>query len=158
MEVEVDSVPRMSAVLGETVVGEDAGMAEDGSFSMRSYYEWRIAELEEQLRRKVQNKLRLEAQRNELNSRVRNLRDELKELMRPGFYVGEVVKVMGKNKVLVKVCKKKKKKKKKKNYNYYYYYHCMIFIFIYSSNYIFFFFNDVDPFRGKGCGRPGQVY
>jgi 26S proteasome regulatory subunit T6 len=31
------------------------------------------------------------------------LRDELSKLSEPGSYVGEVVKVMGKNRVLVKV-------------------------------------------------------
>ena len=34
---------------------------------------------------------------------VRMLREELQLLQEPGSYVGEVVKVMGKNKVLVKV-------------------------------------------------------
>ena len=34
---------------------------------------------------------------------VRMLREELQLLQEPGFYVGEVVKVMGKNKILVKV-------------------------------------------------------
>lgn len=34
---------------------------------------------------------------------VRLLREELQLLQEPGSYVGEVVKVMGKNKVLVKV-------------------------------------------------------
>jgi 26S proteasome regulatory subunit T6 len=34
---------------------------------------------------------------------VRALRDELQKLQEPGSYVGEVVKVMGKDKVLVKV-------------------------------------------------------
>ena len=45
---------------------------------------------------------RLEAQRNNLNARVRLLREELQLLTEPGSYVGEVVKIMGKNKVLVK--------------------------------------------------------
>ena len=36
-------------------------------------------------------------------SAVRLLREELQLLHEPGSYVGEVVKVMGKNKVLVKV-------------------------------------------------------
>ncbi|KAL4340122.1 hypothetical protein GQ457_08G000360 [Hibiscus cannabinus] len=53
--------------------------------------------------KKTHNLNRLEAQRNELNSRVRMLREELQLLQEPGSYVGEVVKVMGKNKVLVKV-------------------------------------------------------
>ena len=34
---------------------------------------------------------------------VRRLREELQLLQEPGSYVGEVVKVMGKNKILVKV-------------------------------------------------------
>lgn len=34
---------------------------------------------------------------------MRLLREELQLLQEPGSYVGEVVKVMGKNKVLVKV-------------------------------------------------------
>ncbi|KAJ1332532.1 26S protease regulatory subunit 8 [Batrachochytrium salamandrivorans] len=50
-----------------------------------------------------QNLRRLEAQRNQLNAKVRLLREELQLLQEPGSYVGEVVKVMGKSKVLVKV-------------------------------------------------------
>lgn len=46
---------------------------------------------------------RLKAQRNELNARVRMLREELHYLQEPGSYVGEVVKQMGQKKVLVKV-------------------------------------------------------
>lgn len=46
---------------------------------------------------------RLEAQRNDYNSRVRLLREELGLLQQSGSYVGEVVKVMGTKKVLVKV-------------------------------------------------------
>jgi 26S proteasome regulatory subunit T6 len=38
-----------------------------------------------------------------LNARVRLLREELQLLQEPGSYVGEVVKVMGRKKVLVKV-------------------------------------------------------
>lgn len=46
---------------------------------------------------------RLKARRNELNAKVRMLREELYHLQEPGSYVGEVVKAMGQNKVLVKV-------------------------------------------------------
>jgi 26S proteasome regulatory subunit T6 len=46
---------------------------------------------------------RLEAQRNDYNTRVRLLREELGLLQQPGSYVGEVVKVMSTKKVLVKV-------------------------------------------------------
>eukprot|EP00898_Chlorokybus_atmophyticus_P000305 jgi/Chlat1/1275/Chrsp117S01709 len=70
---------------------------------LRSYYQGKIEELEIQLRDKTQNLRRLEAQRNELNTKVRMLREELQLLQEPGSYVGEVVKVMGKTKVLVKV-------------------------------------------------------
>jgi 26S proteasome regulatory subunit T6 len=46
---------------------------------------------------------RLKARRNELNAAVRMLREELYHLQEPGSYVGEVVKPMGQNKVLVKI-------------------------------------------------------
>merc|ERR1712135_194394 len=45
----------------------------------------------------------LQAQRNELNAKVRMLREELQLLQEQGSYVGEVVKAMDKEKVLVKV-------------------------------------------------------
>ena len=91
-----------------------------------NYYRTKIEENELILREKMQNLRRLEAQRNEWNSKgnlildlqyiyqnrnltserlniVRNLREELQLLQEPGSYVGEVVKVMGKSKILVKV-------------------------------------------------------
>jgi 26S proteasome regulatory subunit T6 len=55
------------------------------------------------LRERQQNQRRLEAQRNALNEQVRALKEELQQLQEPGSYVGEVVKLMGKSKVLVKV-------------------------------------------------------
>ncbi|KAL0681369.1 hypothetical protein Bca4012_048216 [Brassica carinata] len=79
---------------------------------LKQYYLQHIHELQRQLRQKTNNLNRLEAQRNELNSRddvnvnalVENAwLEELQLLQEPGSYVGEVVKVMGKNKVLVKV-------------------------------------------------------
>lgn len=68
-----------------------------------SYYQTKIESLQLTISRKTQNLRRLEAQRNSLNARVRLLREELQLLQEPGSYVGEVVKVMGKKKVLVKV-------------------------------------------------------
>jgi hypothetical protein len=101
-----------------------------------SYYQGKIEELEVIVRDKTQNLRRLEAQRNELNSKgarlraavrqlapprprsrsdrslgsvhantraVRLLREELQLLQEPGSYVGEITKVMGRKKVLVKV-------------------------------------------------------
>lgn len=70
---------------------------------IHSYYQGKIEELEAVFREKAQNLRRLEAQRNEINGKVRLLREELQLLQEPGSYVGEVVKAMGKNKVLVKV-------------------------------------------------------
>ncbi|KAI7838431.1 hypothetical protein COHA_007695 [Chlorella ohadii] len=70
---------------------------------LRTYYESKVEELELRIRTKQHDLKRLEAQRNELNSRVRLLREELQLLQEPGSYVGEVIKLMGKNKVLVKV-------------------------------------------------------
>eukprot|EP00919_Chromeraceae_sp_WS-2016_P065768 GHVR01155513.1.p1 GENE.GHVR01155513.1~~GHVR01155513.1.p1 ORF type:complete len:410 (+),score=79.39 GHVR01155513.1:33-1232(+) len=70
---------------------------------IQAYYQSKIEELEATVMNKMLNKRRLEAQRNELNSKVRELREELQHLLEPGSYVAEVVKVMSKNKILVKV-------------------------------------------------------
>ncbi|TDH68073.1 hypothetical protein CCR75_007462 [Bremia lactucae] len=77
--------------------------AVDDSAGLTSYYEQKIEHLEMNTRDETQNLRRLQAQRNELNSKVRLLREELQLLQEPGSYVGEVVKQMGKSKVLVKV-------------------------------------------------------
>lgn len=68
-----------------------------------TYFENKISAAEHLINAKTQNLRRLEAQRNALNARVRLLREELQLLQEPGSYVGEVVKVMGQKKVLVKV-------------------------------------------------------
>ena len=67
------------------------------------YFSSKIDEVENTVRGKEQNLRRLEAQRNDLNARVRLLRQELQLLQEPGSYVGEVVKALGRKKVLVKV-------------------------------------------------------
>lgn len=69
---------------------------------IQRYYEAKISELEMQIRERSRNKRRLEAQRNELNGKVWLLREELHMLLEPGSNVGEVIKAMGKTKVLVK--------------------------------------------------------
>ena len=73
-----------------------------GRDAVQTYYSSKIEELEVEVRERMLNLRRLEAQRNELNSKVRLLREELSLLQEPGSYVGEVVKVMGRKKVLVK--------------------------------------------------------
>jgi hypothetical protein len=72
-------------------------------FFFCSYYVSKTEELGIKIREKTQNLERLKAQRNELNGRVRLLREELTQLHEPGSYIGEVVKPMGKKKILVKV-------------------------------------------------------
>ena len=67
------------------------------------YYRGKIDELEIVVNEKKQDLKRLEAQRNDLNTRVRKLRDELQLLHEPASYVAEVIKMMSKNKVLVKM-------------------------------------------------------
>eukprot|EP00455_Lapot_gusevi_P047129 TRINITY_DN6327_c0_g1_i1.p1 TRINITY_DN6327_c0_g1~~TRINITY_DN6327_c0_g1_i1.p1 ORF type:complete len:397 (+),score=92.22 TRINITY_DN6327_c0_g1_i1:57-1247(+) len=74
-----------------------------GHEGIKSYYKSKIDELEIIVADKTQNLRRLEAQRNELNAKVRKLKDELQYLQEPGSYVGEVVKAMSKTTVLVKV-------------------------------------------------------
>ena len=70
---------------------------------LKSYYTSKLEELQITIRAKTNNLERLKAQRNELNTRVRQMREELMQLHEPGSNVGEVVKAMGKTKVLVKV-------------------------------------------------------
>ena len=79
-----------------------AAASAPSSSGIQAYYSSKIDELEVVVREKTHNLRRLEAQRNELNSKVRLLREELSLLQEPGSYVGEVVKVMGRKKVLVK--------------------------------------------------------
>uniref|UniRef100_A0A4W4HLF6 26S proteasome regulatory subunit 8 n=1 Tax=Electrophorus electricus TaxID=8005 RepID=A0A4W4HLF6_ELEEL len=72
-----------------------------GGSGLRQYYLSIKASLT--VNEKSQNLRRLQAQRNELNAKVRLLREELQLLQEQGSYVGEVVRAMDKKKVLVKV-------------------------------------------------------
>lgn len=74
-----------------------------GGEGLQSYFKGKIDETEIILQDQSLNLRRLEAQRNILNAQVRRLREELQLLQEPGSYVGEVIKVMGKNRVLVKL-------------------------------------------------------
>ena len=55
-----------------------------------AYFKSKLAELEIALNEKAQNNRRLTAQRNDLNGKVRMLREELALLQEQGSYVGEV--------------------------------------------------------------------
>ena len=67
------------------------------------YYKSRIELLEHQITEKINNIKRLEAQRNELNTAVRHLKDEIYLLQESSSLIGDVIKVMGKDKALVKI-------------------------------------------------------
>ncbi|OEL32514.1 26S protease regulatory subunit 8-like protein A [Dichanthelium oligosanthes] len=67
------------------------------------YYQQHIHDLDLALLQKINDLRRQEAQRNAVNSKVKLCREELHLLQEPGSHVGEVVKVMSKSKVLVKV-------------------------------------------------------
>lgn len=79
---------------GKMVVG-----APNRDLGVCSYYQGKIDEMELVVRDRTQNLERLKAQRNELNAKVRLLREELHHLQESGSFVGEVVKAMGKKKV-----------------------------------------------------------
>jgi len=70
---------------------------------LTAYYTRKIADLEHSISEKTVNLRRLEAQRNALNSTVRSLKEELHMLQEPSANVGEVVKLMGKERALVKM-------------------------------------------------------
>ena len=80
-----------------------ATMTPESSSSMSTYYVSKVSELSDTVQERVADLQRLKARRNELNAKVRMLREELHHLQEPGSYVGEVVKQMGQNKVLVKI-------------------------------------------------------
>ena len=70
---------------------------------LSTYYSTKISQYKQKIAQRSTDLSRLKAQRNELNAKVRLLREELHHLQEPGSYVGEVVKVMAQTKVLVKV-------------------------------------------------------
>ena len=70
---------------------------------LSTYYKKKIADLEHLLAEKRINLRRLEAQRNALNTSVRSLKEEVQMLQEPSSNVGEVIKVMGRDRALVKM-------------------------------------------------------
>ncbi|KRZ82303.1 26S protease regulatory subunit 8, partial [Trichinella sp. T8] len=89
-----------SIMLREEPMIIDDPLSTDGGF--RVYLRKKFEDLEFELSEKSRNLRRLTAQRNELNAKVRMLKEELSLLHEQGSYVGEVVRVMDKKKVLVK--------------------------------------------------------
>merc|ERR1712168_272188 len=70
---------------------------------VQRYYEVKTQKLALDVNEKGNNVRRLQAQRNELNAKVRATREELTLLQEQASYVGEVVKPLDKKKVLIKI-------------------------------------------------------
>lgn len=70
---------------------------------VQRYYEVKHQKLALEVNEKGNNVRRLQAQRNELNAKVRATREELQLLQEQASYVGEVVKPLDKKKVLIKI-------------------------------------------------------
>merc|ERR1712168_1520936 len=70
---------------------------------VQRYYEVKTQKLALEVNEKGNNVRRLQAQRNELNAKVRALREELQLLHEQASSVGEIVKPLDKEKVLVKI-------------------------------------------------------
>jgi 26S proteasome regulatory subunit T6 len=87
----------------ETITFPSASIERTATMALDTFFNNKIESMKLEIIQGQAVLRRLEAQRNEYNSRVRLLREELGLLQQPGSYVGEVVKVMGTKKVLVKV-------------------------------------------------------
>lgn len=92
-----------SQVSVDNQAGEQNHRESKAPAGVHSFFLSKIQSYELTINEKAQNLRRLEAQRNSLNARVRMIHEELQLLQEPGSYVGEVEKVMGKKKVLVKI-------------------------------------------------------
>lgn len=77
--------------------------SENKPVGVQRYYEVKTQKLALEVNEKGNNVRRLQAQRNELNAKVRATREELTLLQEQASYVGEVVKPLDKKKVLIKI-------------------------------------------------------
>jgi len=91
-------VIRPTATLGSTPASSVTTASGDAHEGIKQYYIQKIEELQLSVAEKSQNLRRLQAKRNELNAKVRMLREELQLLQEQGSLVGEVVKAMDKKK------------------------------------------------------------
>jgi 26S proteasome regulatory subunit T6 len=99
---------RSADTMTSSLIGQADAPGRDGhGDGFKRFYRSKIEELDDDCNPGVgkvtRNLKRLQAQRNELNAKVRELKEELRLLHEPGSYVGEVVKVMSTKKILVKV-------------------------------------------------------
>jgi len=75
----------------------------DKNVGVSRFYEVKTQKLALDVNEKGNNVRRLQAQRNELNTKVRATREELQLLHEQASYVGEVIKPLDKKKVLIKI-------------------------------------------------------
>ena len=73
------------------------------SNTIEDYYRSKIKEIELKIKEKQLNFMRLQSQRNDLNDQVIKIKNEIRYLLQPANQIAEVVKVLGKDSVLVKV-------------------------------------------------------
>ena len=82
--------------MATTRIGKQSSPPQTEQNHFRDYYQSKIQNYEQETLQKTQNLRRLEAQRNQLNAKVRLLKEELSLLQEPGSSVAEMVKVMDK--------------------------------------------------------------
>lgn len=97
------SSPSASTLVAPSSIGIPSRPSIQSNTGLSGYYRTKITELQVLISEKSNTLCRLEAQRNALNGQVRCLKEELQRLQEPPANVGEVVKVMSKQKVLVKM-------------------------------------------------------
>ncbi|RLM48761.1 hypothetical protein C2845_PMPSC004474 [Panicum miliaceum] len=97
--MDVSQPSALPAAGSKAAAAKGSGVGE----GLGRYYKQHIHDVDLALLLKINDLRRQEAQRNVLNSRVKFCREELNLLQEPASHVGEVVKVMSKSKVLVKV-------------------------------------------------------
>jgi ATP-dependent 26S proteasome regulatory subunit len=100
---ELVNSPKYRSLCGQQLVDQEERHRPTSAMALDNYYRNKIESMKLEIIQGQAVLRRLEAQRNDYNSRVRLLREELGLLQQPGSYVGEVVKVMSTKKVLVKV-------------------------------------------------------
>ena len=77
----------MSVVKGSGGGGSSSVSTGTAGGPLGTFYQTKIDRLENDVQQEVSDLRRLQAQRNQLNSRVKQLRDELMMLREPGMYV-----------------------------------------------------------------------
>ncbi|CAI2349473.1 unnamed protein product [Caenorhabditis sp. 36 PRJEB53466] len=71
--------------------------------TLRMYFKSKLDQAQQEVKEKEQNNRRLQARMQELNQKVRSLKDEVRQLHKQAGHVGEVVRMIDIFKVLVKV-------------------------------------------------------